>query len=287
MSLVAGVNGTLGVDAAPDAAGRPAPPAARRSFGSVIAVEPTPPDKSRPATLPFTARVMIAMNAPQQRNTLTDAGSPQTIRIVIADDHLVVRSGVRLLLEREQDFEVLAEAGDIDTARRYIRGHHPDVLVADLNMPGGSVLAAIPELRREAPNTQIVVLTMQGEPAFARAVLSAGALAYVLKEASEAELIKAVRLAAEGRTYLDPQLGARIATEPAAGSPDELSDRELQVLQGIALGHRNNEMAAQLYISLRTIEETRRHIQQKLGLRTRPQLVRYAIARGLLDQNDQ
>src|SRR6266581_7693766 len=129
-----------------------------------------------------------------------DSAAPQQqpIRIVLADDHAVVRSGLRLLLDAETDFEVVAEAGDVDAAARYVRGHHPAVLVLDLNMPGGSSLEAIPTLREESPETQIVVLTMQQEPAFAREALSGGALGYVLKEAADDELVEAVRQAAVG-----------------------------------------------------------------------------------------
>ncbi len=145
----------------------------------------------------------------------TESAGP--IRIVLADDHAVVRSGLRLLLDDEDDFEVVAEAGDVDEARRYVRGHHPRVLVLDLNMPGGSSLDAIPAMREESPDTQIVVLTMQQEPAFARQALSAGAIGYVLKEAADGELVEAVRRAAIGETYLNPSLGARIAAEPPPG----------------------------------------------------------------------
>jgi two-component system response regulator NreC len=210
---------------------------------------------------------------------MTDA-----IRIVLADDHAVVRAGLRLLLDGEPDFEVVAEAGDVDAAARYVRGHHPDVLVLDLNMPGGSSLEAIPAIRAESPATQIVVLTMQQEPAFAREALSGGALGYVLKEAADDELVEAVRLAAAGESYLNPRLGARIASEPPPGPPDDLSQREVDVLRLIALGHTNAEIAQQLYLSVRTVETHRSHIQQKLSLSTRADLVGYAIERGLIAQ---
>ncbi len=117
-----------------------------------------------------------------------------------------------------------------------MRGHHPGVLVLDLNMPGGSSLEAIPQIREESPETQIVVLTMQQEPAFAREALGAGALGYVLKEAADEELVEAVRRAAAGESYLNPRLGARIASEPPPGPPDDLSEREVDVLRLIALG---------------------------------------------------
>lgn len=203
------------------------------------------------------------------------------IRIVLADDHAVVRTGLRMLLDNESDFEVVAEAGDVDAARRYVRGHHPDVLILDLNMPGGSSLEAIPELVEQAPETGIVVLTMQEEPAFARRALGAGALGYVLKEAADSELVEAVRRAAQHQTYLNPRLGARLASEPPPGPPDDLSEREVDVLRLIARGHTNAEIAAQLFLSVRTVETHRAHIQQKLRLSSRAELVGYAMERGL------
>lgn len=212
-----------------------------------------------------------------------DGAAAQEIRIVLADDHQVVRSGLRLLLDAEEGMEVVAEASDVDGARRYVRGHHPAVLVLDLNMPGGSSLEAIPEIRRESPNTQIVVLTMQQEPAFAREALGAGALGYVLKEAADEELVEAVRNAAAGEHYLNPRLGARIASAPPPGPPDDLSQREAEVLRLIALGHTNAEIAEQLFLSVRTVETHRSHIQQKLGRSTRAELVAYALEHGLVD----
>lgn len=212
----------------------------------------------------------------------TDTTETETIRIVLADDHAVVRSGLRLLLDGEPDFEVVAEAGDLESAERYVRGHHPAVLVLDLNMPGGSSLEAIPRIRERSPETQIVVLTMQQEPAFARHALSAGAIGYVLKEAADDELVEAVRKASRGESYLNPRLGARLASEPPPGPPDDLSEREVDVLRLIALGHTNAEIAERLYLSVRTVETHRAHIQQKLNLSSRAELVRYALQRGLV-----
>jgi len=206
----------------------------------------------------------------------TEAGS-RSIRIVLADDHPVVRRGLRLLLDGEDGFEVVAEAGEVDEARRFVRGHHPDVLVLDLNMPGGSSLEAIPELRNEFPETAVVVLTMQQEPAYAREAIAAGALGYVLKQAADGELVQAVRMAAAGESYLNPRLGARLAAEPPPGPPDNLSEREVDVLRLIALGHTNSEIAQQLFISVRTVETHRGHISQKLLLSSRSELVRYAL----------
>ena len=187
-----------------------------------------------------------------------------------------------MLLDGERDFEVVAEAGDAESARRYVRGHQPKVLVLDLNMPGGSSLEAIPVIREESPGTQIVVLTMQQERAFAREALGAGALGYVLKEAADEELVEAVRRAAAGESYLTPALGARIAAEPPPGPPDNLSKREVDVLRLIALGHTNAEIAEQLFLSVRTVETHRAHIQQKLGLSTRAELVSYVIGHRLI-----
>ena len=219
---------------------------------------------------------------PLDATTANEAPSPGPIRIVLADDHAVVRSGLRLLLDSESDFEVVAEASDIESARRYVRGHHPRVLVLDLNMPGGSSLEAIPTIREESPDTQIVVLTMQREPAFAREALGAGALGYVLKEAANSELVEAVRRADVGESYLNPRLGARMASESPPGPPDDLSEREVEVLRLIAHGHTNAEIAGQLYLSVRTVESHRSHIQQKLRLSTRSELVGYALERGLI-----
>jgi two-component system, NarL family, response regulator NreC len=206
-----------------------------------------------------------------------------TITIVLADDHTVVRNALRMLLDAEAGFEVVAEAGDADTAVRYVRGHKPTVLILDLNMPGRSSLDAVPDIREASPETEIVVLTMQNEPAFARRALQAGVRGYVLKEAADAELVQAVRRAAAGDTYLQPALGARLAAGEDTRRADELSERERDVLRLIALGHTNAEVAEQLYISIRTVESHRAHIQQKLRLSSRAELVRYALERGLVE----
>jgi two-component system response regulator NreC len=208
--------------------------------------------------------------------------SSETIRVVIADDHAVVRRGLRDVLAADGGFELVAEAPDLDAARRYVRGHHPDVLVLDLNMPGGSTLDAIPDIRAECPNTQIVVLTMQDEPEYARRALGAGALGYVLKEAAETELVDAIRRAAAGDTYLNPRLGARVAAAPPPGPPDGLSEREVQVLRMIALGHTNAEIADTLSLSIRTVEIHRAHIQAKVRRSSRAGLVRYALDNNLI-----
>jgi two-component system, NarL family, response regulator NreC len=203
------------------------------------------------------------------------------IRLVIADDHAVVRAGLRMLLDAEEDLNVVAEAGEVDTTRRMVAAHRPDVLVFDLNMPGPPSLPAIPEL---AQQTAVVVLTMQNDPAFARRALQEGASGYVLKEAADAELVQAVRAAADGRTYLNPELGARMAAAPPepSGPPDDLTEREVEILKLIALGHTNAEIGAQLYLSVRTVESHRAHIQQKTRRSTRAELVQYVREHSLL-----
>jgi two-component system, NarL family, response regulator NreC len=206
----------------------------------------------------------------------------EPIRLVVADDHTVVRSGLRLLLDAEDDFCVVDEAGDVDTARRKVLAHRPDVLVLDLNMPGSPSLPAIPDL---AEHTAVVVLTMQNDPAFAREALQTGARGYVLKEAADAELVEAIRCAAAGKVYLNPELGARIAAAPTEppGPPDDLTDREVEILRLVALGHTNGEIGKQLYLSVRTVESHRARIQQKTRHTTRSELVRYALEHHFID----
>jgi len=213
-------------------------------------------------------------------DTDSEATKP-TIRVVIADDHQIVRRGLRALLDAETGFEVVAEAEDVEGARRYVRGHHPDVLVLDLNMGAESSLESIPAMRAESPDTQIVVLTMQDEPAYAREALGAGALGYVLKESADTELVDAIRAAYSGDSYLNPRLGARVAATPS-GPPGGLSERETEILRAIALGYTNTQIAERLFLSVRTVETHRAHIQQKLGLDDRAALVRYAIENRLV-----
>lgn len=215
---------------------------------------------------------------------MDEGGSGGPTTIVVADDHQVVRSGLRMLLDAQPDLDVVAETGDVAATLRSVKGHRPRVLVLDLNMPGGPSLSAIPSLRESSPGTAIVVLTMQDDPALAREALRAGALGYVLKEAADVELVRAVRMAADGRTYLQPELGARLAAESSAAAEafDGLTHRELDVLRLIALGHTNAEIASLLFLSVRTVESHRASMLQKLGVSSRAQLVRYALDHGLV-----
>ena len=205
-------------------------------------------------------------------------------KVVLADDHPVVRDGLRAMLEAEDDLDVVAEAGDVETTRRKVKALRPAVLVLDINMPDGSGLEALSGLLEDSPTTAIVVLTMQNEPAYAREAMRSGALGYVLKQSAGKELVDAVRSVAGGETYINPQLGAKLAAEPALEpAPDDLSEREVEVLRLIALGHTNSEIAGTLYLSVRTVETHRAHIQRKLDLASRSEMVRYALDRGLLD----
>lgn len=210
------------------------------------------------------------------------AAAEDVTSVVLADDHAVVRSALKLLLEAESDLNVVAEAGTATEAVRFCLGHKPTVLVLDLNLPDGPGLDAIPKVREASPETRVVVLTMQDDPAFAKEAMQAGVLGYVLKEAADDELVHAIRMAASGRTYLQPELGARLASELPV-LDDELSERELEILRLIALGHTNSEIAEKLFLSVRTVESHRAHVQQKLRMTKRSELVGYALERGLLE----
>jgi len=208
------------------------------------------------------------------------------ISVVLVDDHAVVRSGLRLLLDAEEDIEVVGEAGNAKDAIFRARALKPDVILLDVVMPGESGIEVLPKLLQEAPNTKVLVLSMQDDPSYVREAFAAGALGYVLKEAADEEVVSAVREIAGGGRYVHPVLGARMvaadAQERAAAEADPLSDREREVMRLLALGHTNQEIAGKLYISVRTAESHRAHIMQKLRLTTRAELVRYALTHGLL-----
>jgi two-component system response regulator NreC len=210
------------------------------------------------------------------------------IRALVVDDHAVVRAGIRLLLDREDDIEVVGEAGNARDAVFNVRALKPDIVLLDVVMPGQSGIAVLPSLLKESPETKVLVLSMQDDPSYVREAFAAGASGYVLKEAADEEVVAAVREIADGGSYVHPALGARMVTAEAqaraAADADPLSDREREVLRLLALGHTNQEIAKMLYISVRTAETHRAHIMQKLGLSTRAELVRYALSHGLLEQ---
>jgi two-component system response regulator NreC len=209
-----------------------------------------------------------------------------TIRVVVVDDHAVVRSGLKRVLDAEPDIETVAEAGNMREAVFAVRREQPDVILMDLVMPGGSGIEATPAVLKEAPGAKVLVLSMQDDPAYVRESFAVGVSGYILKEAAHTELVEAVREVAGGGQYVHPALGARLAVAEAEerrrAEQDPLSDREREVLRLLALGHTNQEIAKELYLSVRTVETHRAHIMQKLRLSTRAELVRYALENDLL-----
>jgi two-component system, NarL family, response regulator NreC len=208
-------------------------------------------------------------------------------RVLIVDDHAVVRSGLKLVLEAEDGIEPVGEAGTARDAVFEARSTKPDVILLDVVMPDQSGLEIIPTLLEENPEVRILVLSMQDDPQYVREAFAAGARGYVLKEAADNEVVAAVREVASGGRYVHPELGARLVAaeseERRRANEDPLSERESEVLRLLALGHTNQEIAKQLFISVRTAETHRAHIMQKLRLSSRAELVRYALERGLME----
>jgi len=209
-------------------------------------------------------------------------------RVLIVDDHAVVRAGLKLLVDAEGDLQAVGEAGSAKDAIFEARSLKPDVVLLDVVMPDQSGIEIIPQLLHENGEAKILVLSMQDEPRYVREAFEAGASGYVLKEAADAELVAAIREVAQGGRYVHPELGARLVTaeseERKRAEQDPLSDREREVLRLLALGHTNQEIATQLYISVRTAETHRAHIMQKLRLSSRAELVRYALDEGFLEE---
>jgi DNA-binding NarL/FixJ family response regulator len=211
-----------------------------------------------------------------------------SIRILLVDDHAVVRTGLRLLLDGEEDLEAVAEAGTARDAVFEARKHKPDIILMDVGLPDRSGIDVTAEVLKEAPEAKVLVLSMEDDPSYVRQAFAAGASGYVLKEAADTELVTALRQVADGEMYVHPALGARLAAAEAEAAAradaDPLSEREREVLRLLALGHTNQEIAKMLFISVRTAETHRAHIMQKLRLSTRAELVRYALAQGLLEE---
>jgi two-component system response regulator NreC len=211
-----------------------------------------------------------------------------SVRVLIVDDHAVVRAGLRLLLEAEEDIEPVAEASSAREAVFEARTARPDVILLDVVMPDQSGLDVLPQLLEESPESYVLVLSMQDDPQYVRQAFAAGASGYVLKEAADTEVVDAIREVARGGRYVHPTLGARLveadAEERKRAESDPLSEREREVLRLLALGHTNQEIAKMLYISVRTAETHRAHIMQKLRLQSRAELVRYALEQGLLER---
>jgi two-component system response regulator NreC len=203
--------------------------------------------------------------------------------VVLVDDHAVVRGAVKALLDGQEDLEVVGEAGSFADGRTIVAEKQPRVLVLDVNLPDGVAVDAMPQLREDSPETAIVLLTMERDLTLARRALDAGANGYLFKDSAHLELIEAVRAAAAGERHLAPAVAAGLDDDAAVGEKPALSPRETEVLKLMALGHTNREIGEQLSLSVRTVETHRAHIQQKLGLSSRPELTRYALANGLID----
>jgi two-component system response regulator NreC len=202
--------------------------------------------------------------------------------IVLVDDHAVVRGALKALLSGQDDLEVVGEVGSIAEGRAIVAAKQPQVLVLDVNLPDGLAVDSLPQLREGSPQTQIVLLTMERDLTLARRALDAGASGYLFKDSAHMELIEAVRAAANGKRHLSPAVAAGLKSD-ASEDQTILSPRETEVLKLMALGHTNREIGEQLSLSVRTVETHRAHIQQKLGLSSRPELTRYALANGLID----
>lgn len=210
------------------------------------------------------------------------------IRVFIADDHAVLRAGLRLLINTQPDLEVIGDAGDLLATRDAVRSLRPDVLTLDLSMPGGNPLRVIEQLRQELPDLRVLVLTMHDEPAQYRLAVAAGAAGYVVKAAADTELLAAIRTVAAGRSYACVSLNSPRDAETLPQSPQSLNDlscREREVLQYVAQGHTSQAIADRLYLSVKTIESYRARVMAKLGLHNRAELTQFALSVGLLDGN--
>jgi two-component system response regulator NreC len=214
---------------------------------------------------------------------VSEGTNASTLTVALVDDHAVVRGALRALLEGQEEIDVVGEGGSIAEAREVLASSPPQVLVLDVSLPDGLAVDAVADLRRLAPTTQIVLLTMERDLTLARRALDDGALAYLFKDAAHLELIEAVRAAAAGQSYLPTAVAAGLADNEDEGADQPLSPRETEVLRLMALGHTNREIGEQLELSIRTVETHRSHIQQKLGLATRAELTRYALDHGLID----
>jgi two-component system response regulator NreC len=211
-----------------------------------------------------------------------------TIRVLVVDDHAVVRTGLRRVLDAEADIETVGEAANVERAVFEALDVRPDVVLMDVVMPGKTGIEGMPALLQAMPDVKVLMLSMQDDPRYVREAFEAGASGYVLKEAADTDVVDAVRAVAAGERYVHPALGARLVAaeseERKRAASDPLSEREREVLRLLALGHTNQEIAARLYISVRTAETHRAHIMQKLGLSSRAELVRYALDHGLVER---
>jgi DNA-binding NarL/FixJ family response regulator len=204
------------------------------------------------------------------------------IGVLICDDHELLRAGMRSCLEREADINVLGEAATADQALAATRALHPDVVVLDLLLPRKSGCDVVPDLLRQAPSPRVLVVSCQAAPGWVRQALAAGAAGYLPKRTSHGELVAAIRRVTGGEGYVDPDLGAKLVVDASVPALTPLTDRERDILQLLALGYTNHEIAARLLVSVRTVDTHRAHIMLKLGFKTRAELVMFALANGVI-----
>ena len=211
-----------------------------------------------------------------------------TIRVLIVDDHAILRAGLRVLIKSQGDMDVVGEAGDAPGAVAGVKKNTPDVVILDLAIPGGG-LPAIEEIRRDYPQSRVLVLTMHDDQAYLRSSLAAGAAGYLVKRAADAELLTAIRTVHKGRSYIDVALADSGLQDVVNHHSDAnaqglagLSQREREVLEQVAYGYTNREIAARLHVSPKSVETYRARVQEKLGLRTRADLVRFALEMGIV-----
>jgi DNA-binding NarL/FixJ family response regulator len=205
-----------------------------------------------------------------------------TARILLVDDHELLRAGLRSRLEKEPGIEVVGEADSAESAIVLARALQPDLVLLDLLLPRRNGFEAIPEITRVAPEARIIVISSQTAASSVRRALTAGAAGYLPKRASDSQLVAAIKQVSGGSRYVDPEIGATLVVENVAAGLDDLSERERDVLQLLALGYTNQEIGKKLYISVRTVDTHRAHIMRKLRLGTRAELVLYALAHGLI-----
>ena len=220
----------------------------------------------------------------------TVAQPRDTITVALCDDHGIVRSGLRRIIEAEPNMIVVGEAASAAAAIELAARTAPHVFVMDVGLPDASGISAASRIRVLSPMTRVLILTVHDDVAYLRQAFAAGVDGYLVKDAADVELVQAIRLVAAGRRYVHPTLGAALLDEDAptrlTGPGGALSEREEQVLRGVALGLTNAEIAAELIVSVRTVESHRAHIHQKLGVQSRADLVRLARQRGLLEEID-
>ncbi len=215
----------------------------------------------------------------------------QKIRVIVADDHTLVREGVRMILAKESDLEVVGEASDGQQALGLVENLKPDVVIMDISMPGMGGIEATQRLRERHPKVAVLALTMHEEETYVFRLLRAGASGYVLKRAAAQDLVQAVRAAARGESFLYPSVARKVLedylkrVEAGEGRErfDGLTEREKEILTLIAQGSSNQQIAQQLFVSIKTVQTHRAHILEKLNLHDRTELVRYAIRKGLIE----